>query len=88
MIRTPPPPESRLKLVHLYRGAPCVRSWSIYKTTVRTWALCGRQGQKKQPIEGTEDLSRVTCEFCQDLAGVKPQTLAIYSTKVESEEAA
>ena len=27
--------------VHLYRGAPPVRSWSKYQTTVQGWTLCG-----------------------------------------------
>jgi hypothetical protein len=28
-------------MVHLYRGAPPVRSWSKYQDAVHGWTLCG-----------------------------------------------
>jgi hypothetical protein len=59
-------------LVHLFRGAPPVRSWSRYKTTVEDWTLCGinrRVGRKGavQALDCVEDASEASCPYCRDL---------------------
>ena len=51
--------------VHLYRGAPYVRTWSKHQVTVPGWSLCG----VKLPTNATEDENAVTCEFCRSLMG-------------------
>lgn len=87
MRRTPPPQESRQKRVHLYRGAPCVRSWSKYKATDRAWSLCGIPNHKTRAFDGTEDGLLVTCEFCRDLAGLKSTMLAAPSCRINRKAA-
>ena len=59
------PPPSRDPDIHLFRGAPAVRSWSKHQTTVAGWTLCGVQ----QPTHATERADRVTCQFCLHLIG-------------------
>ncbi len=61
-MRTPPvkgPPP-----IHLYRGAPAVRSWSKHQETVTDWTLCGIRGHKGSPLRATEAASAVTCRYC------------------------
>jgi hypothetical protein len=55
-VENPPP-------VHLYRGAPPVRSWSRYKITDHDWALCG----VSEPARARVDAEAVTCQFCLQL---------------------
>jgi hypothetical protein len=81
-------PLPRIKPVHLNRGAPCVRSWSKYKATDHRWALCGIRERKSARLMCTEDASQVTCEFCRDLAGLKPSKVPAASLQVDSEVAA
>jgi len=55
------------KQTHLYRGAPCVRSWSKYQTTVKLWSLCGiydRNHKVEVQLQATEDPREVDCEQC------------------------
>jgi len=64
-------------LTHLYRGAPCVRSWSKYQTTAEGWTLCGIRRQKRRggllhPAECTEEAAVVSCPFCLDLMRPSP----------------
>lgn len=61
-------------IVHLYRGAPAVRSWSKHKATVYEWALCGIKRQKGKAgafygAECTEEASQVSCPHCKQLMG-------------------
>jgi hypothetical protein len=65
-----------------------VRSWSKYKATHPGWALCGIREQRKARRDCTEDALLVTCEFCRDLAGLKPAKLPRASLKIQSEVAA
>jgi hypothetical protein len=55
--------------VHLFRGAPCVRGWSKYQTTINRRTLCGikraRGGRNAAPA--TEEPSLVSCRFCHQL---------------------
>jgi hypothetical protein len=53
--------------VHLFRGAPAVRSWSKYRETVRNWTLCGISGSA---IQAVENPANVTCLCC--LAVLEP----------------
>lgn len=58
--------------VHLYRGASPVRSWSKYKTTVKTKTLCGVDVQPKRTgvdnlIRVSEAVSDINCRFCLQL---------------------
>lgn len=60
-------------MTHLYRGSPCVRSWSKYQQTIPTWTLCGigplaPSDQKRN--RRTEDPSGVSCPYCRQLAGL------------------
>jgi hypothetical protein len=59
-------------VVHLFRGASCVRSWSKYQETVKGWTLCGidRQlgaGGQRERAHCVEDPSQTTCIHCLDL---------------------
>jgi hypothetical protein len=59
-------------VLHLFRGAPCVRGWSKYQQTVFRWTLCGIKRRSDQPTvqndaQATEDPSLVTCRFCHQL---------------------
>jgi hypothetical protein len=57
--------------VHLFRGAPMVRSWSKYKATVPEWTLCGIRRKidgRGNLAEATENPAVVSCPFCLDLA--------------------
>lgn len=52
--------------VHLFRGAPPVRSWSKYQTTVHDWTLCGiNRRSAEEPNRGRahciEEAERVSC---------------------------
>lgn len=58
--------------VHLYRGAPAVRSWSKYQQTVKDWTLCGidrrlASGPSRERSHCVEDASLVTCQHCLEL---------------------
>jgi hypothetical protein len=55
--------------IHLFRGAPAVRSWSKYRQTVRDWTLCGISGTG---IKAVENPASVTCLCC--LAVLQPAT--------------
>jgi len=58
-------------VVHLFRGAPPVRSWSKYRSTVAAWTLCGRKTSEiTEPA--TENPASVTCKYCLDLMEPKP----------------
>lgn len=64
--------------MHLYRGSPCVRSWSRYQTTAQAWTLCGmhlNSGDKRERTECTGDPALVTCPYCRRLAEL-PGTVA------------
>ena len=64
--------------MHLYRGSPCVRSWSRYQTTVETWTVCGMHlncGDKRERTECTDDPALATCPYCRQLAEL-PETIA------------
>jgi hypothetical protein len=75
------------KQMHLYRGAPCVRSWSQHKETVKGWTLCGIRREKLNPASGaTENEALVTCAFCRRLAELP--ALDARSPQVESEAVA
>lgn len=52
--------------LHLFRGAPAVRSWSRNQETDKAWTLCGmhRSGPAR-PLHATEDADLVTCHYCQ-----------------------
>jgi hypothetical protein len=56
------------KQIHLFRGAPPVRSWSKYQATVKAWTLCGiaRKGGSKD-TECTEEPALVSCPHCLTL---------------------
>ena len=53
------------KTMHLFRGAPSVRSWSRYQETVQGWTLCGiqRKGGERD-ASCTEDPEQVSCPYC------------------------
>lgn len=58
--------------VHLYRGAPAVRSWSRHQETVTDWTLCGIKRGSAKSSRGagpncTEVASEVSCTFCLSL---------------------
>src|SRR5215472_8579787 len=57
--------------VHLFRGAPAVRSWSKYRTTDRNWTLCGirrtKQVREKIGVGCIEDALLVSCPYCRQL---------------------
>lgn len=53
--------------MHLFCGAPAVRSWSHHQETVRGWSLCGIRWSPKSDRRATEDEKAVTCEFCLHL---------------------
>jgi hypothetical protein len=64
--------KGRGSVVHLFRGAPGVRSWSKYQATVEDWTLCGidrrltaRPG--REAASCVEDPSLVSCPYCLDL---------------------
>ncbi len=57
------------KVIHLYRGAPITRGWSKYKRTDQDWTLCGIR-RSEQSSECTDDIEKVTCYHCRDLAGL------------------
>jgi hypothetical protein len=70
--------REREETVHLFRGAPCVRSWSKYQQTVEQWTLCGIQ--RKSPGKGhgkaggcVAEASRVTCPYCLQLMAPSPR---------------
>jgi hypothetical protein len=59
-------------VVHLFRGAPAVRSWSTHQETIEGWTLCGidRQlsaGPQRHRAECVEDPSLVSCPYCVEL---------------------
>ena len=66
-------------VIHLYRGAPEVHSWSHYQKRDCHWSLCGHHRTGKTgflPLEGphpssghvaTTILANVNCVFCCDL---------------------
>lgn len=61
------PPKGRCQ-IHLFRGAPCVRSWSRHQQTVERWTLCGIEREsQRSPLNATEDPSLVSCRFCHQL---------------------
>ena len=65
--------------VHLYRGAPIIRSWSKYQQTVKEWALCGVRAPRKgdiRDLRATEDAGVVSCTFCIQLMQTSPMALA------------
>lgn len=60
--------------VHLFRGAPAVRSWSKYQEIVEDWTLCGiKRGRADTPRAAghhcTDKASLVTCQHCLQLIG-------------------
>jgi hypothetical protein len=72
--------------VHLYRGAPAVRSWSKYQQAVERWTLCGidRSSNAKagnSPASATEDPSLVNCPRCREL--MRPTKAEIARAKVQ-----
>jgi hypothetical protein len=62
---------SEASSVHLFRGAPPVRSWSQHQQTVKTWTLCGIERGKYKPPPAAEDSASVTCCYCLDLMAPK-----------------
>ena len=64
-----PEPKPKAKIMHLYRGAPSVRSWSKYQETVEDWTLCGinrrlAEGPNRHRAGCTDDASLVSCHYC------------------------
>ena len=58
-----------VEAIHLLRGAPPVRSWSKYQTTIEDWTLCGIRRKPSgygggELAPATEDATEVTCRFC------------------------
>ncbi len=54
-------------IIHLYWDAPCVRTWSIYKSTVKLWSLCGiynKHSRAKDALQATEDPRKMNCPQC------------------------
>ena len=74
------------KQMHLFRGSPCVRSWSKYQETDKCWTLCGIQEKKQPRLNCTEDPLQVSCRFCRDLAELPK--LAGVRLKAQSERVA
>ncbi len=69
--------------MHLYRGAPCVRSWSKYRETNRRWTLCGIEFRGKEPSGmATEDPLLCDCRFCRDLADLRPKIASRGATRI------
>lgn len=63
------------KTVHLFRGAPCVRSWSPHRATVPDWTLCGiRQDEVRGDLQAVEDPDEVSCPFCRKLMAPEPRS--------------
>lgn len=57
-------------VIHLFRGAPAVRSWSKYRETIREWTLCGiRRAGGSEETPTTEYAHDVTCRYCLKLMG-------------------
>lgn len=65
---------------HLFRGAPCVRSWSKYQETVQEWTLCGIRRKavagEKTGVGATEDPGKVLCPHCLELMKPTKRELA------------
>lgn len=60
--------EAKGVIIHLYRGAPIVRSWSKYKETITEWTLCGISSSGHGELDNAvEDPEQVNCPFCKDL---------------------
>jgi hypothetical protein len=78
--KQPRPKIEHTPTIHLYCGAPCVRSWSKYQSTGKQWALCvydtrsGREGAQY----ATEDRKKVDCPRCAEL--MHPETCAVAKT--------
>jgi hypothetical protein len=55
--------------MHLYRGAPAVRSWSRYQETDKGISLCAAPLRKdsKSRSHATEDPTKVSCPYCVEL---------------------
>jgi hypothetical protein len=55
--------------MHLYRGAPVVRSWSRYQETDKGISLCAAPLRKdsKSRSTATEDPTKVSCPYCVEL---------------------
>jgi hypothetical protein len=55
--------------MHLYRGAPAVRSWSRYQETDEGISLCAAPLRKdsKSHSDATEDPTKVSCPYCVEL---------------------
>jgi hypothetical protein len=52
--------------IHLFRGSPCVRSWSKYQEPDRRWTLCGRR-LADADCRAAVAPGSITCRFCLDL---------------------
>jgi hypothetical protein len=79
-------PEQTGRVVHLYRGAPPVRSWSRYQTTVKGFTLCGVNRGK--PSRQARDAARcietdegVSCSHCLSL--MRPAGCTQTATRTE-----
>lgn len=76
-------------MVHLYRGAPAVRSWSKYQHTIDDWTLCGikrkLRGLGRGVTECTEEAGAVSCPFCLLVMQSSP---SVHAKKRHSTEAA
>ena len=57
--------------IHLFRGAPAVRSWSKYQAISEEWTLCGvhrvPNGRTGKPAAATEEPGTVSCLNCLGL---------------------
>jgi len=65
-----PPDIKKTQTIHLYRGSPCVRTWSKYKSTVKLWSLCGiydKHSGADRALQATEDPGKVDCPQCARL---------------------
>jgi hypothetical protein len=65
-----PPDIKKTPTIHLYRGSPCVRTWSKYKSTVKLWSLCGIYDEHSgtdRALQATEDPRKVDCPQCARL---------------------
>lgn len=79
------PSHKKPAIMHLFRGAPAVRSWSKHQQTVEEWTLCGiRRGTAKfvrrDAAPATEEAALVSCRYCRMLmrpvASIRPRTEA------------
>lgn len=78
-VRKPAPSRPAPARIHLLRGAPAVRAWSIHQHTDSNWTLCGLERYENLPDElrmarqATEDTLLVDCPHCLTLMRPGPR---------------